>query len=121
MQALDVPSVPEYGEPPRLYGSFCLFHSESHLLPRQHLTASCSLGIHNDLWLISAAAYVSKLPKGFDWHILRLKEAVGIRNMTSSVNSVLRAIGGDAVGSRNYMLDDDGQSEGIVRYAAPYH
>ena len=30
-------------------------------------------------------------------------------------------IGGDAVGSRNYMLDDDGQSEGIVRYAAPYH
>lgn len=69
----------------------------------------------------AAGNYVSKLPKGFDWHILRLKEAVGIRNMTSSVNSVLRAIGGDAVGSRNYMLDDDGQSEGIVRYAAPYH
>ena len=46
------------------------------------------------------------------------KEAYVINGMLNAVNKTLREIGGDEIGRRNYMLADDGQSSGIVRYLA---
>ena len=63
-----------------------------------------------------ARNYMNRLPEGYRWHLMNYCEASGIKNIVYKVNETLRAIGGDV--SRNYMLDGDGQSSGIVRYVA---
>ena len=65
-----------------------------------------------------ARNYMNRLPEGYRWHLMNYCEASGIKNIVYKVNETLRAIGGDVIGSRNYMLDGDGQSSGIVRYVA---
>ena len=46
------------------------------------------------------------------------REACAIRAIVYKVNDCLRAIGGDIIGSRNYLLADDRQYKGIIRYVA---
>jgi len=63
-----------------------------------------------------AEEYRERLPSGYGWRMMSYREAVAIRNIVGKVNETLRAIGGDVIGSRNYMLLDDRQDLGIVRY-----
>ena len=63
-----------------------------------------------------AAVFLKRLPTGYDWRLMKEREAIAIRNILGRVNETLRAIGGDVIGSRNYMLADDGQNVGIVRF-----
>ena len=63
-----------------------------------------------------ATIFLKRLPTGYDWHLMMEHEAIAIRNILGKVNETLRAIGGDVIGSRNYMLADDGQNVGIVRF-----
>ena len=65
-----------------------------------------------------AAVFLKRLPTGYDWHLMKEREAIAIRNILGKVNETLRLIGGDVIGSRNYMLGDDTQNNGIVRYVA---
>ena len=65
-----------------------------------------------------AQRYMNNLPAGYRWHLMTEKEAYVINGMLNAVNKTLREIGGDEIGRRNYMLADDGQSSGIVRYLA---
>ena len=65
-----------------------------------------------------AQRYMNNLPAGYRWHLMTEKEARVIKGMLNTVNNTLREIGGDEIGSRNYMLADDRQSSGIVRYLA---
>ena len=63
-----------------------------------------------------ATIFFKRLPTGYDWHLMMEHEAIAIRNILGKVNETLRAIGGDVIGSRNYMLADDGQHVGLVRF-----
>lgn len=65
-----------------------------------------------------ARNYMNRLPSGYDWHLMSYQEATSIKDIVYKINETLRKIGGDVIGSRNYMLDDDGQRSGIVRYVA---
>ena len=65
-----------------------------------------------------AEKYIRRLPGGYNWHLMNEREACSIRDILNKVNDCLKAIGGDVIGSRNYMLADDLQSEGIIRYVA---
>lgn len=63
-------------------------------------------------------SYRSGLPGGYSWHLMNNGEAETIRNNLSKVNDALAQIGGDVIGNGNYMLADDNQDKGIVRYIA---
>lgn len=65
-----------------------------------------------------AEKYIRQLPGGYDWHLMNEREACAIRAIVYKVNDCLRAIGGDIIGSRNYLLADDRQYKGIIRYVA---
>lgn len=65
-----------------------------------------------------AQAYIRHLPKGFNWHLMRREEAICIKDQLTAVNNTLHEIKGLLISSHNYMLEDDGQSQGYVRYVA---
>ena len=65
-----------------------------------------------------AREYIRHLPSGYEWHLMNEREACAIRAIVYKVNDCLRAIGGDVIGSRNYLLADDRQYKGIIRYVA---
>ncbi len=65
-----------------------------------------------------AQRYMDNLPAGYRWHLMTEKEAYVIKGMLNAVNKTLREIGGDEIGRRNYMLADDRQPSGTVRYLA---
>lgn len=62
--------------------------------------------------------YIRNLPKGYNWHLMRESEAIAVKNCLEDVNLTLKQINGLPIGSCNYMLEDDGQSKGYVRYVA---
>ncbi len=72
----------------------------------------------NEITPSQAKEYIRQLPAGYAWHQMHYSEATALRDIVYKVNETLRAIGGDVIGSRNYMLDGDGQRKGIVRYIA---
>lgn len=65
-----------------------------------------------------ARSYISLLPQGYNWHLMRTTEALAIQNHLGNVNYTLEQIKGLPISNYNYMLEDDGQFQGYVRYVA---
>ncbi len=66
-----------------------------------------------------AKNYISNLPHGYRWRLMNKEEAQYLKSRLSKVNATLKQIGGLALTNVNYMLDDDWQRQGYVRYTAP--
>lgn len=65
-----------------------------------------------------AEDFIENLPKGYGWKLMCYHEAIKIREIVSSLNETLRLIGGNVIGSYEYMLGDDHKKSGYVRYVA---
>lgn len=65
-----------------------------------------------------ALSYIKNLPYKFNWHLMSKKEAVKIQKHLEQVNATLKLINGLPISDKNYMLADDNQRAGYVRYTA---
>lgn len=65
-----------------------------------------------------ALSYIKNLPYKFRWHLMSKKETVKIKKHWEQINATLRLINGLPLSNKNYMLADDNQGSGYVRYVA---
>lgn len=65
-----------------------------------------------------ALSYIKNLPYKFRWHLMSKKETVKIKKHWEQINATLRLINGLPLSNKNYMLADDNQRAGYVRYTA---
>lgn len=65
-----------------------------------------------------AQAYIRNLPYKFDWHLMSSRDYNIIQKHLEQINATLKLINGLPISDRNYMLADDNQRAGYVRYTA---
>lgn len=65
-----------------------------------------------------AQMYINNLPYKFRWHLMSRQEAEAIKKHIEQINATLRLIQGLPISGKNYMLSNDNQRYGYVRYVA---